>query len=550
VPGLLLRFPGGRYHATPLGYHANEGQVEWPPSPWRILRALTSSGFTTQHWKTIPEIAESLIEKLAAGMPSYALPVASVAHSRHFMPIGVLDKGREKTTLVYDTWLDIGDSTLEVYWGCELTSAETGLLRVLAESLGYLGRSESWVEAKVVENPASSGVRLNAVPHSEESLYGPGWQQISLMAPVPPSEYVAWRSETVERVLVGLALPEGKKKPPARLLKEREKAVAPYPETLIECLTKDTAWWKGHGWSQPPGAQRVLYWRPEGAIQIGSPASPRTATARPVTAVLLALTTESGSRSALPPRTRTLPQAELLHRALVSVLGKGAPVDCTEIIGRDRQGLPLRGQHRHAHILPLDLDDDGRVDHFLIHASMGLGDAAQRAIRGLRKTWTKGLANDLQVAIAGSGDLDTLRALPAPLSKAMEKVLGPPGGARTWSSLTPFVPPRFLKRHGANTLEGQIQAELASRGLPPAEEVSLLQGTAEIAALRHFVRRRQRGGGPPQADVGYALRLRFAAPVRGTLSLGYAAHFGLGLFAAETLADGIAGQKLGFRDPG
>jgi CRISPR-associated protein Csb2 len=504
-----------------------------------------SSGFTTRRWKTIPENARRLFEKLAANMPSYVLPVASVAHSRHFMPIGVLEKGREKTTLVYDTWLDVGDSTLEVHWNCDLTQEETEQLRVLAESLGYLGRSESWVEAKVVENSTSIEARLNAVPYGGEYRHGPGWQQISLIAPVPPSEYVAWRGETVERALAALPLPEGKKRPPAKLLREREKAIAPYPENLIECLMKDTAWWKGYGWSQPPGAQRVLYWRPQGALEIGSPVSLGVTAARPVKAMLLALTTVSGSRSALPARTRTLPQAELLHRALVSILGKGAAVDCPEITGRDRQGLPLRGHHSHAYILPLDLDDDRRVDHVLIYASMGLGDAAQRAIRGLRRTWTKGSANDLQVAIAGSGDLDTLRALPAPLCKGMEKVLGPPGGAWTWSSLTPFVPPRFLKRRGTNTLEGQIQAELASRGLPCAEEVTLLEGTADTAALRHFVRRRQRGSGPPPVDVGYALRLRFAVPVCGTLSLGYAAHLGLGLFAAGTLVDEIAGQKLG-----
>jgi CRISPR-associated protein Csb2 len=34
-------------------------------------------------------------------------------------------------------------------------------------------------------------------------------------------------------------------------------------------------------------------------------------------------------------------------------------------------------------------------------------------------------------------------------------------------------------------------------------------------------------------DAGYTLRLCFAKAVRGPLSLGYAAHFGLGLFAAE-----------------
>ncbi len=37
---LELRFPAGRFHATPWGRHVNEGAVEWPPSPWRLMRAL------------------------------------------------------------------------------------------------------------------------------------------------------------------------------------------------------------------------------------------------------------------------------------------------------------------------------------------------------------------------------------------------------------------------------------------------------------------------------------------------------------------------------
>ena len=533
MPGLQLRFPSGRYHATPWGHHVNEGQVEWPPSSWRILRALVAAGFTTQHWKAIPEDAASLVEKLAGGLPSYVLPAASVAHSRHFMPIGVLDKGREKTTLVFDTWLHVGDATLEIHWESDLTEAEMGQLRVLAESLGYLGRSESWVEATVLEDSSASRPRLNAIPYREEILRGPGWEQISLMAAIPPDKYCAWRKEKTEHLLSGLPLPEGKKKPTAKLVKDREKATEPYPANLLECLTKDTAWWKERGWSQPPGSQRVLYWRQNGAIQVGAPARTKAAAPKSVTAMLLAVTTPSGSRSALPARARTLPQAELLHRAVVSILGKGRAVDCPELTGRDQEGGPLTARHGHAHILPLDLDDDQRIDHFLIYAPMGLGAEAQAAIRGLRRTWTKGGAGDLQLALAASGDLDLLRTLAPPLDETVIQLLGPRDGALVWSSLTPFVPPRFLKRHGANALEGQVQAELASRGLPPATEVVLLQGTPATMPFRHFIRRRQRGGAPPPVDAGFVLRLRFAGAVRGPILLGYASHFGLGSFAAE-----------------
>ena len=43
MPIIKLNFPAGRMHATPWGRHVNEGAVEWPPSPWRILRALVAT---------------------------------------------------------------------------------------------------------------------------------------------------------------------------------------------------------------------------------------------------------------------------------------------------------------------------------------------------------------------------------------------------------------------------------------------------------------------------------------------------------------------------
>jgi CRISPR-associated protein Csb2 len=139
---------------------------------------------------------------------------------------------------------------------------------------------------------------------------------------------------------------------------------------------------------------------------------------------------------------------------------------------------------------------------------------------------------ELQLALAGSGDLDALRSLPSPLDRRIEQLLGPPQGTRVWVSATPFVPPRFLKRRGANTLVGQINAELDSRHLPPVEQLDLLPHTGELLPLRHYVRRRQRGGTPPPIDIGYVLRLQFAEPIPGPITLGYASHFGLGMFNA------------------
>ena len=160
MPTLLLRFPGGRYHATPWGHHVNEGQIEWPPSPWRLLRALIACGFATQSWNEVPPTGRRLIETLAGTLPTYRLPPTSAAHSRHYMPLGILNKGREKTSLVFDTWANVGDGEMTIRWKCNLGYEERALLARLAEHLGYLGRSESWVEADLVPlppAPASSG---------------------------------------------------------------------------------------------------------------------------------------------------------------------------------------------------------------------------------------------------------------------------------------------------------------------------------------------------------------------------------------------------------
>ncbi len=530
MPTLQLRFPGGRYHATPWGHHVNEGQIEWPPSPWRLLRAVIACGFATQNWSEIPQVARRLLEKLAAILPSYRLPQTSAAHSRHFMPIGILDNGREKTTLVFDTWANVGNETMEIHWPCELGHDEANMLGKLAACLGYLGRSESWVEAELIETGSSTGNNFDAFPHDGNRRLGAQWEQISLLAAVPPDAYANWRRQMTDQVIGQFPLPEGKKKPPAKLLKERANAIEPYPKDLLDCLIKDTAWWKRHRWSQPPGSQRVIYWRRGDALEVGVPTRISGPRAERVSMMLLALTSPSGNPSALPPCRRTLPQAELIHRAIVSRAAKGCRVECPELMGRDKRGKPLQEGHRHAHILPVDLDSDGHLDHILIYSPMGLGEVAQQAIRTLRRTWTKGGAGELQLGVAGAGDLDALRSLPPPLNRRVEQILAPRKGSRTWISVTPFVPPRFVKARGANTLMGQVNAELASRALPCAEQVDELPWNAERLPLRHFVRRRGRGSAPPPADIGYAIRLRFAKPIVGPLALGYASHFGLGLF--------------------
>ena len=570
MPTMKLTFPGGRYHATPWGHHVNEGQIEWPPSPWRLLRAFIAVGYATQHWDEVPEVGRRVIERLAAHLPEYRLPPASSAHSRHYMPVGKLGKSQlENTTLVFDTWANVEDGGLIVRWDCELDDECQQMFHTLVENLGYLGRSESWVEASVIGDDDLShlGKEDWTIPHRDGVYRGPDWEQVQLIASTSAEAYTAWRTQETESLLSEYPVPEGKK-PPKPLQKKREAAVAGYPTDLIDCLQKDTTWWKKeHHWSQPPGSQRVLYWRRNDALVVSHPSRPKPNPSQPVEAMLLALATPSRNKSALPSVTRTLPQAELFHRAIVGIAGNGQRVQCPELTGKDEFGKALQTNHQHAHTLPLDLDGDGHLDHILLWAPMGLGADAQTAIGRLKRIWTKkskdnlqvsGVGDqsldadlrelmkstdDLQVSVVGRGNLSDLWQLPESIRKGITQILGTERGTTCWVSATPYVAPRFLKMKGQNTLEGQIQSELKSRYGTQLANLEILHmnkphGENKIRRFRHYQRvrnhgGRNHGGRTPPVDKGYALKIQTAIPIKGPLCLGYASHFGLGMFVTS-----------------
>jgi len=534
MPTLWIRFPGRRYHATPWGHHVNEGLVEWPPSPWRLLRALLATGYAKQHWPAEgpPPLARSLIEKLASTAPRYCVPPAVGTHSRHYMPLARFKNGREDTTLVFDTWAQVDDGELGVRWDVALSDDERTLLAELARELGYLGRSESWVDATLADTDNATGFDVFA--GEARDCPGAGWEQVALLAPHSAGDYSAWRVGALAEAQAQTGIAPHKPRYTAAEKKKLAAVDQTLPQDLLACLQVDTAWLHRLGWSQPPGSRKLLYWRRSNSLESAAP-QPRPAMRRgaSVSCMLLALNAASGNLNALPRVERALPQGELLHRGLVanaSRLGGHSVV----LSGCDEQRKPLATPHQHAHLIHLDLDGDGRLDHVLIWAPMGLDADAQAAVRATRRSYTKGGVGALHLALAGSGDWAHFAALPDPFGPRLRALLGNgDDGAIRWRSLTPFVPPRHLKAQGRNNLLGQINAELASRNLPDTLSCQIFDSHTDDVArrARHFKRVRGQGTPPPQ-DVGFVLELEFAAPVRGPIALGYGSHYGLGTFVA------------------
>ena len=160
MTAIELRFPAGRFHATPWGRHVNEGAVEWPPSPWRLLRALVAT------WKRkAPELAddESMSSLLSAlcSPPRFALPPATCGHTRHYMPW--FKKGPGDKTLVFDPFVVVDRETpVVILWpNLMLTEGDRELLKTLMPLVSTLGRAESWCEGGLIDSPAAANQWLD-----------------------------------------------------------------------------------------------------------------------------------------------------------------------------------------------------------------------------------------------------------------------------------------------------------------------------------------------------------------------------------------------------
>lgn len=497
-----VRFPAGRYHATAWGHHVNEGELDWPPSPWRVLRALVATWHNRARGEIPRERLASLVRKLS-GPPAYHLPRCFVpGHTRHYMR-----DHQGKAGLVLDGFVAVphrgGEDdaeTLVIQWaGVMLGDSDREALRLLLERLTYLGRAESWCDAAL----------------------GP-----AMACNVRPGE----------------PQPSGTVRPLELLALE--------PEAGLEELEQDTAGVRRAGATRPQGTRWLRYWVPDSQPAMASRAAPKLE--RP-TLALFHLT--SPSRKRLPALTDAFDLAGTLRDAL---LARSEGWHSDQLTGKDERGRPLQSGHRHAHYFPVDRSGQGLLDSCWIYAPTGLEPAACAAIGRLRALEVRRTAREgaversrdpeqlAQVVLLGIG---APRRFPGE-GQRVEPLLGP---SKAWCSLTPFFPSRFLP--GALTAEvltTEIRRELGRRPeerlavLAPSAMVSLRAEPAPYRAGGHEGRRPPRWSEyrrwrtarsgrtyQPPCPSGAWLRIEFAEPVEGPLALGFGAHFGLGLFVCE-----------------
>lgn len=476
---LEIRFPLGRYHANPWNRAVNEGATEWPPSPWRVLRALIATWYT--RWPDLPSGAmDGLLEALA-DPPSYWTPRARAGHTRHYLPDLEHRKGEQgNTDLTLDPFLSVSrDEKLLVQWDADLTAEQREVLGKLAELIPYLGRADSACEARLLdEDPVPDGTWWRSGVD--------GARTARLLAPAKPVSRVALEATTTE-------------------VRKRRRTM-------------------------PPGTVWVRYGAGDPAFSDGrSPERVRS----DLTAVRFAVL---GKPVAMRAVNGVL-LADDVHYRAGQVMTKAGIRDerRQEIMGTGG----ARSEHRHAHWIPVPASAErgAPVTSMLVWVPDGLQPEELRALlaNDLRTVSGKrGGADGYQ--IRGFPELELLFQAAGPVEQVIPQLCKP---SRRWRSLTPYLPVRHRKRESVDEfITADVRAELNYRpgGTGEVTVTRIEPGTRILDHWASEFRRRrtkERLTDSRASRPGLGLRLEFAEPVGGPLVLGQLSHFGFGLFEPE-----------------
>ena len=479
---LAIRFPLGRYHANPWDRAVNEGETEWPPSPWRLLRALVATWHT--RW---PELPASVLDDLLAQLadpPAYRTPRALPGHTRHYLPDLQHRKGETgRTDLTLDPFLAVSpEDALLVRWDAELPSEQRQALAKLAELLPYLGRSESACEARL----------LDANPVRDERWWTAGAQEGSART---------------------------------RLLA----ATRPVSRTALEVSTVDV---RKRRRTMPPGTTWVSYANAAPADEEGPPMRSQGNQWRCVTAIRYAVTGRTPLKTA-----HGVLLADEAHRQVANALSRAGLVDAErkKILGSNGAAT----EHQHAHWAPLAYGQGKAqaVQYLLIWVPRGLRP------QEVAEVITMSEMSGRRGGGSGAGGYD-IRGFPpvkllfqaaGPVEQVAPELCGP---SRRWRSLTPYLPVRHRKREPLDGyLAADVRSELGYRPqfrAVPAPVLTLLDPESHFPDRWALEFRRYRmTEDMSRSRPGVGLRLEFAEPVVGPLLLGQLSHFGYGIFVPD-----------------
>ena len=598
---LRQEFPLGRFHATPWRVNPfDDPHGEWPPSPWRLVRAVTARWYQwAREAESQPDVTvlESLQVALCKSTYAFHLPDDARKGNplRQYHPtefgmdapnwrhVARFQRAVGAATEIAETTQSKGkrsraksaSGTQETPEGKAIKEARAKLKDIKGVKLvehkadGHL----QW-EVEVKDNGADETKEM-----VEKILGAPSvpWQRVadagargygtSLVQDnywcVPPEAAVWWfiegsswttelvatleqclarmtyfgRAETLTRIR--LANSEGEVPEPNCTLagKRTTGAVAvlsPLESATRADIERTTDGPESVKRTVPLGARFLYAVRPP-----RSPARERRRTPKPRSDCHLMqyglgwnVAPEPRAIVRLTSRFRGAVIRELLRlktgdpSATWTRVGLDVRASIADMIGKDTDGIPLRGHRRHTEFLTWC--EDGEPTRLLVWRGARAFDEYEQ------EAMLRASALDLSWAAAGS-DNDEWKVRLIPLDRSVPP---PPGfdgsAARCWESVTPYVPPRHHLRGGKErereSLVSQVRRELLQRGFVDAEQVEVSAIGDPVWVAVHVPRRKASRRIFLGDRRGQAVRLTFPSPVAGPIRLGHSSSFGLGLF--------------------
>lgn len=374
--------------------------------------------------------------------------------------------------------MDIGANLHIMIDGVVLTSRQVDVLRMLLDSVRYLGRAESECTARLYTDAECSPVKPNCIRLDDCADGLPaGWKIVNVLIPARD-----------------VTLPDLQRTP--AYIRSHDKTIWPHGATRVKYALDAGS---QHAYGRQPPQKR-----------------PKTTT------VMYAI-----AGSVTPLITDTITIADAFKRAVMSAHGARGNRLSTTLSGMTvehgayNSGSSVsRGNHAHAYFLPTDENDDRRLDRLTVFSRVPFMPDELAALAYVRFIRPHGRA--------------PLKLIPVYRGNASDAGISILGVSRTWESVTPFVPNLHSKIRGPKNNryltdgpKDQITNEARKRGLPSMRRVVLSNEKIHGFHPAKFAKNRKRG----LAGFGsHRALVEFERPVLGPVSFGHGSHFGLGLF--------------------
>lgn len=602
---LCQEFPLGRFHATPWRVNPFDDLYgEWPPSPWRLVRAVTARWY---QWAREAEQEPDLpvLERLQAALcnSTYAFHLPADARKgsplRQYHPTefgmdppnwryiarykrttgGAPEEdgaatpthtpktpktkaSRKKQETPEEKANKETKQKVKDLKGVKLSESKVAGKRLVEWEITVKDKNADEARTKVEAILGSPTIAWQRVADAGIRSYGTSLVQDNYWC-VPPESPVWWfiegedwtddlrtllaqclermtyfgRAETLTRIGVAGSTNDIPA-PNCTLVDKRSGGAAPVLSPLKEATRDDiertTDNPEAVKRAVPPGAQWLYAVRPP---RPASREHRRVAAHRPDChlmqfAIGWNVAPDPRAIVRLTSRFRGAVLRELMRlktgdaSATWTRVGLDVREAITDMVGKDADGIPLKGHRRHTEFLTWC--EDGEPTRLLVWRGARAFDEDEQ------EAMLRAAARDLSWAAAGL-DNEAWKVRLIPLDRAVPP---PPGfdgvSARYWESVTPYVPPRHHLRGGKEreneSLVLQVRRELSLRGYADAEgvEVNFIRDPVWVAV--HVPRREANRRAFLGDRRGQALRLTFPAPVSGPIRLGHSSSFGLGLF--------------------